>query len=630
MAMMPQTILNYRIERPLASGGMGTVYLAHSALGEPVAIKRLHEQYRAQPTIRQRFRRDAETLYKLRHQPNIVRVINIDEAEDAIVMEYIAGETLAERLDTDPGAYTDPAVALALMKPLLAAFGKIHAAQVIHRDIKPANLMIRQADGAPVILDFGIAKDETATLGLSEVGTRLGSLAYMSPEQLRSTQGLTHRTDIYALGATLYHLLTGRIPFRRAGASDLELMQQIDREPFPRASAYNPRVTPALQAILDRATARDPERRYPSCEAFAEALEDWRATSEAPPVPPVYEGVTLIQEGASVPPPEPKSGTEPAPVPRRSRTGLIAAAIGVLVLGGTLWVSWNPVQEFRARQAVAEQDYAQAVGILKPLAEDGRAGAQVLLAQLYRQGRGVAPSTAEARRWLERAADAGEPTAKAALIPLLHPAHESGRMFALAQDAAKEGDPLGQLYLGAAYHYGRGTAPDAAQAYEWYRKAAEKGQPLAQCLVGDFHATGRGGVSADTAVAASWYRRAAAQQEPLGAYQLGLLAEQRRDSAGAVGWFRQAAEAGHAPAQNRLGLAYGTGRGVGEDQAAATGWFRKAAAQGYPDALYNLGYQYYFGKGVDRIDHSAGRTWLRRAADARHEGARKVLAQLNS
>jgi len=269
--LVGSTLGRFRITALVGRGGMATVYKAtHPGLDQTVAIKVLHEQLAADPDIRGRFRREATAVAALRH-PNIVRVIDFDEIDGRyfMVMEYIDGQTLAERLKTlaDQGVRMSLADALALFEPLCSAVDYANRHGMVHRDIKPANILLT-AEGEPVITDYGIARIVGATRQTA-TGAVLGSAHYMSPEQ---AQGLTidGRTDVYSLGVVLYECLSGKPPF--GGDSLATILMQHITAPVPPIWPLYPDLPPLVDGMLHTALAKSPDERFQTAKALATAL----------------------------------------------------------------------------------------------------------------------------------------------------------------------------------------------------------------------------------------------------------------------------------------------------------------------------------------------------------------------
>src|SRR5919109_298449 len=258
----------YRLEARLGSGGMSTVYLARDdTLERWVAVKVMHREISDQPDQLERFRREARAVAQLSH-PNVVAVI--DAGEDGgypyIVFEYVDGETLKQRIDRVGRLPVDEAVAYAIEvgRGLAAA----HARRLVHRDVKPQNVLI-DSDGRAKVTDFGIARSLESD-GLTKTGRVLGTTDYVSPEQAMG-QEVDARTDIYSLGVLLYEMLTGEVPFRADTVVGVA-MKHVN-EQMPDVQRSRPEVSSALAAVIERATAKDPKKRYPDMASFLADLE---------------------------------------------------------------------------------------------------------------------------------------------------------------------------------------------------------------------------------------------------------------------------------------------------------------------------------------------------------------------
>ncbi|MFI5718009.1 serine/threonine-protein kinase [Nocardia sp. NPDC051750] len=263
----------YLIERALGGGGMGTVYLArHPRLPRYDAIKVLSAEHSADPGYRARFIREAELTARLNH-PNIVAVHDRGVQDDRlwIAMQYIAGTDAAALVRAEIS--TDPRRAVHIVVQAARGLDEAHRAGMVHRDIKPANLLVDSAPGRPdrvLVTDFGIGRSASESTALTEEGAVLATLAYAAPEQLRGMR-VDHRADIYALGCTLYELLTGVKPFPRPTPAAVINAHLVD--PPPRASAVNPALPPELDIVIAHALAKDPGHRFGTCGAFAAAAE---------------------------------------------------------------------------------------------------------------------------------------------------------------------------------------------------------------------------------------------------------------------------------------------------------------------------------------------------------------------
>ena len=263
----------YEITGILGRGGMGVVYRAEDKrIGRLVAIKTLTEGYSGQPEMLERFYREAQAGI-LQH-PNIVIVYDLGDQDGVpfIVMEHVAGEPLDKIIASGrPVPLIDR---ISIIEQVCAALGYAHQRGVVHRDIKPANVIV-QPDGHAKIVDFGIARVQSAGAesGLTRTGNVIGTVHYIAPERLKGLP-FDGRSDIFSTGVMLYFLLAGRLPFE---GEELAVLQKLVNEQHPPLSTYLSNYPPALDAILDRALAKDPEQRYATAEDFA---LDLRAVGE--------------------------------------------------------------------------------------------------------------------------------------------------------------------------------------------------------------------------------------------------------------------------------------------------------------------------------------------------------------
>jgi eukaryotic-like serine/threonine-protein kinase len=278
---------NYRVVARLGEGGMGTVYRAtDTMLDRDVALKVLRPELARQAALVERFRAEAVALARLRHE-HIAALYGLDRQGDELVMvmEYVSGETLESRLGrTGPMNWQE---ALPIMRGVLAALGHAHVRGVVHRDIKPANVMV-DSDGTVKVMDFGIAR----LMGenrQTRAGVAIGTPSYMAPEQLRG-EDVDGRTDLYAAGALLFELLTGRVAFE--ADSDYSLMMQQLNEPPRPPSTLTPGVPRALDAVVSRAMAKQPAQRFASATDFSRVLDT--ITPDAFSVEPIREAAAAV------------------------------------------------------------------------------------------------------------------------------------------------------------------------------------------------------------------------------------------------------------------------------------------------------------------------------------------------
>ena len=539
----------YRIEKSLGQGGFGITYLATQVnLNRQVAIKEFYpkdfcdtSQVRLTPKpgdeelvarFKRKFISEARNVAKLDH-PNIVKIYDVFEENSTayFVMEYVEGESLDAMAKR--GAMSE-ADALHYIIPIARALEYVHSENMTHLDVKPANIMVRRKNNTPVLIDFGLAKQYDRTTG-GETSTSFVGLSpgYAPIEQYNQggVNTFSPQIDVYALGATLYRLVTGMTPpepTMREG-NDVEISTPVS------AGTRN---------AIQHAMRMFKSNRTPSMTAFITELS--ATPTPQPETRPIEVNVT--HKGKSK---------------IRKYIIMALATIGVVILGlyiGGHLMSYklNNDAEYQFSQGEAyyngrgvEQDYAKAVEWYRKAAEQGHACAQCNLGQCYYNGEGVEQDYVKAVEWYRKAAD--------------------------------QGDAQAQCNLGECYHSGRGVDQGYAKAVEWYRKAAEQGYASAQYNLGNSYRLGKG-VNQDYAKAVEWYRKAAEQgyasaQCDLGtSYYLGEGVEQ--DYAKAVEWFRKAAEQGDETAQINLGYCYRWGRGVEQDYAKAVEWYQKAAEQG--------------------------------------------------
>ncbi|HEU5438476.1 MAG TPA: protein kinase [Ktedonobacterales bacterium] len=255
------------IEELLGQGGMARVYRGRQAsLDRVVAIKVLPPYYAADPDFVTRFELEARATARLSH-PNIVIVHDAGEDNGRlyIVMEYIGGGTLKDRMQT-PMTMRD---ITRVVREVGGALAYAHGQGIVHRDVKPVNVLMDTA-GRAVLSDFGIAKVLATSAAITRDGAGVGTPEYMSPEQCRGV-GVDYRVDIYALGVMLYEMLTGRTPFAADNYTALAHSHIYEQVPLP--SSFNPRISPAVQSVILKALEKDPTDRFQKATDVAVALE---------------------------------------------------------------------------------------------------------------------------------------------------------------------------------------------------------------------------------------------------------------------------------------------------------------------------------------------------------------------
>lgn len=340
----------FRIVALLGTGGMATVYRAeHVRTSAPVAIKVLHRELSSHPEMSARFQREALAARTVQH-PNVVSAMDFGRLDDGslyLVLEYIQGEDLVERLHRVGALPASRAVHIALQvtEALVAA----HAAGVVHRDLKPDNIMLVERDGDPdvaKVVDFGIAKLAMPSgkgQALTALGSVFGTPDYMAPEQARGTT-VDHRADLYTLGVVIYEMLSGHTPFPSEDPTEI-LIAQITKAPPPMPE----QIDPELRALVMQLLAKDPNGRIQTAAELADRLRRIKArlggagaapaqslgAPAAPGFPAAYAGAApsfaapqaAPAHGASpMPPPHPHQRAHPPPHPHGSAAALQASA----------------------------------------------------------------------------------------------------------------------------------------------------------------------------------------------------------------------------------------------------------------------------------------------------------------
>jgi len=274
MASVGDRVGDYELEAELGQGGMATVYRAkHALLDTEHAVKVLDPELRNNANARQRFLDEAKIQAKHLDHPGIVKVTNIVATADhaALVMELVDGKSL----DDEVGKVSDkPDEVRRIMIALLEAVGYAHDKGIIHRDLKPANVLLAGPKKLPKVTDFGIAKASNPGGAPHKKSThhaaRMGTLSYMSPEQVRSAKDVTVRSDIFSLGAILDELSTGKLAFD--AENEFDVMAKIVNGNYEPPAKLKPGIDPTIVTVIERALQTDPAKRYHSCNEMADAL----------------------------------------------------------------------------------------------------------------------------------------------------------------------------------------------------------------------------------------------------------------------------------------------------------------------------------------------------------------------
>jgi eukaryotic-like serine/threonine-protein kinase len=270
----------YRLESPIASGGMATVWRGtDEVLGRPVAVKVLHEELANDPEVMERFRIEAIAAARLSH-PSVVRVFDTGVDGDIcyIVMELFEGTSLSEVLDRDGGL--PPSEAARVVRGALQGLAHAHREGVVHRDVKPSNILVDES-GLVKVTDFGIAKAAFAAHDITTTGSLLGTATYLAPEQVEGG-AVDGRADLYAAGIVLYEALTGRPPFE-ADTHLATATMRLTTAPTP-PGALRPGIPRSLEGVVIKALARSPEDRFQTAEEMTSELD--RSVPHARPAAP--------------------------------------------------------------------------------------------------------------------------------------------------------------------------------------------------------------------------------------------------------------------------------------------------------------------------------------------------------
>ncbi len=316
MRLNPQDVIDgrYRLVERIGSGGMADVWRANdSELGRDVAIKVLHENFSRDAEFVERFRREASSAASLQH-PNVVAVYDRGDYEDTyyIAMELVEGSSLRDLINRG----LEPGEAVEVTRQVLTAASFAHGRGIVHRDLKPMNVLIDR-HGRIRVTDFGIARAGNSEI--TQTGSVMGTAQYLSPEQAQGME-VTPAADIYSIGVMLFEMLTGRVPFDGENAVAIAMKQVAEAPPAP--SSINPAVSPALDAVVLKALAKEPANRFASAVEMSAALDAAEADPQrSPGHTQRFEAIVAEYEE------EPDN---------RRRNLLIAALIALLLAGAAL------------------------------------------------------------------------------------------------------------------------------------------------------------------------------------------------------------------------------------------------------------------------------------------------------
>lgn len=352
--MIGRTLGGYRIVEQVGMGGMATVFKAYDASTDRyVALKTLPEQYSKDPQFVERFRREAKAIAKLEHLHILpLFAYGEDDGVAYLAMRYLPAGTLSNHIKQKGQMPLDEAARL--LSQIASALDHAHANGVLHRDIKPSNVLIDK-DANAYLTDFGIARMVEGTLDLTGDAI-LGTPQYMSPEQCQGRKDLTPASDQYSLGVMLYEMVTGRVPFQ-AETPLAVIIMQINGSELPPPSTLRPNLPEAAEAVILKSLARNPDDRYPSCDAmakaFAQAVNQQQTTAATRPAQAAALPTSFTISPATV---RPTTQSDPEPtmvqtstLQKAARSGGVsplvvggAIAVGVVVIGGIALLSNRP------------------------------------------------------------------------------------------------------------------------------------------------------------------------------------------------------------------------------------------------------------------------------------------------
>lgn len=611
---------NYDLGKLVGRGGFAEVFLVHDRrLKRDLALKALRPDLVISEALLTRFRREAETVAALRH-PHIVPIYDIGEADGIayILMPLIQGESLRGLLMREGPRPVREASRILLEAS--DALGAAHEAGVIHRDIKPENIMLEGKARRVQLMDFGIAKaiDHTdGTPGLTSTGMLVGTPHYMSPEQASGEPHLDNRSDQYSLAVVGFQMITGSLPFDGESTRAV-LFQQMVGVPKSLRDLV-PDVPAGVAFAIDRALSKDPKDRFPSMEAFSEAISG----SDPWPVSDGTPSSAVPRPSVATPSVSTSAGTSAGARPRSAAM----VGLGTVAVVATAIALWSATRNGGSATPTAPVPIpAVAAPVTAPPA-DAQASTPPAKKPVTptRRAPGTAGPTNGPASNVTQPAPSGSASCQSATAGKKWP-----DALRLCTAEAEGGSTSASRVLAGLYQRGTGVAASDSAAAYWYRRASAGGDAQSSYRLALMYGAGTGVIQND--VEATNLMRKAAEGNVEAAWP--LLAERyeqglgvKRNDQEAAAWYRKAAENGERAAQFNLGEMFMRGRGVQKSEEEAAQWFSKAAQLDHPGAEYQLGMMYIRGRGGIPKDEGVGLQWLEKAAAQGHDEAKKEVAK---
>ena len=659
--LQPNTTLQggkYRIERVLGQGGFGITYLAEQvSSNRQVAIKELflngvNERtgnfIRVSNSVndslfekqKEKFKKEARRIMSLDNE-HIVKVYDLFEENNTVyyVMDYLEGESLASKMKREGHPLTESEV-MDILPQLLDALSEIHKFQIWHLDIKPANIML--IDKTVVLIDFGASKQITP----SEMTS---TALYFTPGYAPAEQtGMLFNqfgpwTDLYAVGATIFNLLTGKSPlefdieeFKENDLPESNLglmykminwMMQPRRKERPQAAVdvkrrfyldlvsigvisiateiFNKKIVKEIGKDIDFVkecnASKEQINRFQKEieETFGVNVEEYPMTHDMICVC-IWQSLGWDFDFM----PDNTQGDVDDDVEKWDN--LVKEQNEILEeQNEETIINYNKIERktkmtFEEMVELINSDNKKGLEAVREIANSGDAIAQELVGVMYQFGAGGDKCLSDAAYYFRLAAEQGSASA--------------------------------QTKIGKCYLAGEGVQEDDTKAFEWFEKAAKQNDADGQCMLGRCYQQGWG-TNIDYSQACLWYKKAAEQGNAKGQYYMGSCYEDGigviENDSEALKWFMKAAEQDDIEAQLCVGTYYADGISVQKDTYEATKWFKKAAEKGHPVAQYFMGVKYMEGDGVE-LNLNKAKKWLQKAADQGYENAQDALQNLNS